>query len=310
LTVTGWIFSGWPRISFYNFLFPPEIQQVWAAQFARPDSDISLSGWTDPSYSKINEVTTDDDTSYTEKTGLGTLEVGLSDITDPNSSAGHVIRSRVKQQTGSAGPEYMTCELYQGAILIASYTSAKLARGAYTSLEYTLTALEADSITNYNDLRFRFTSDQGASEVVRLSWAEFEVPDFVNVSVSVSDGTVAYGTLGQNSTADTNPDDTQTATNNGNVTEDFNIKATADASTPNWTIGATAAPNVYVHQFCISTCGTPPTNYTPLTTSYQTLATGIAAEGNQTFDLYINTPNTSTVYTVQSVDVIVQAIAG
>jgi len=131
-----------------------------------------------------------------------------------------------------------------------------------------------------------------------------------SIAVSVADGTIAYGTLGQNSTADTNPDDTQTATNNGNVTENFNIKAIADASTPDWTIGATAAPNVYVHQFCISTCGTPPTNYTPLTTSYQTLATGIAAEGNQTFDLYINTPNTSTVYTVQSVDVIVQAIAG
>jgi hypothetical protein len=128
-----------------------------------------------------------------------------------------------------------------------------------------------------------------------------------NISVSVSDGTVAYGTLGQNATADTNPADTQTATNNGNVTENFNIKG---QSSTNWTLGATAASDQYIHGFCKTTCTTPPTNYTALTTSYATLATGIAASGTQTFDLYINTPNPSTVFTQQSVDVTVQAIAG
>jgi len=129
-----------------------------------------------------------------------------------------------------------------------------------------------------------------------------------NIAVSVSDGIVAYGTLGQNSTKGTHSgdlNDLQTATNDGNVTEDFNIKG---QNSTNWTLGATAATDVYVHQFCTSTCTTPPTNYTALTTSYATLATGIAASGNQTFDLYINTPNTSSVFTQQSVDVIIQAV--
>ena len=134
-----------------------------------------------------------------------------------------------------------------------------------------------------------------------------------DIQVSVADGTVTYGTLGQNSTKGTHSgdlNDTQTATNSGNITENFNIKAIADASTPNWTIGATASSDIYVHQFCTASCTTPPTNYTALTTNYTTLATGIEASGNQTFDLYINTPNPSSVYTEQSVSVTVQAVAG
>lgn len=127
-----------------------------------------------------------------------------------------------------------------------------------------------------------------------------------NISVGVTDGSVAYGTLGSNTSAGTNPADTQTVTNNGNITENFNIKG---QNSVNWTLGATAASDVYVHKFCTATCGTPPTNYTALTTSYATLATGITTSGTQTFDLYITTPNPSTVFTQQSVDVTVQAVA-
>lgn len=128
-----------------------------------------------------------------------------------------------------------------------------------------------------------------------------------NISVTVSDGTVAYGTLANNTSAGTNPSDLQTATNNGNVTENFQIKG---QNSVGWTLAATAGSDQYVHKFCTATCGTPPTNYTALTTSYQTLATGKAVSGTQTFDLYITTPNPSTVYTVQSVDITVLAEAG
>jgi len=131
-----------------------------------------------------------------------------------------------------------------------------------------------------------------------------------NISVTVTDGTVTYGTLANNSTKGTHSgdlNDLQTATNNGNVTEDFNIKG---QNSGDWTLAGTAGSDNYVHQFCTASCTTPTTNYTVLTTSYQTLTTGVAASGTQTFDLYINTPNPSTVYTEQSVDVIVQAVAG
>jgi hypothetical protein len=126
-----------------------------------------------------------------------------------------------------------------------------------------------------------------------------------NISVAVTDGTVAYGTLGTNSSAGTNSSDTQTATNNGNLTEKFNIKGKNDAP---WVLAATnTAQDNYIHRFCTATCTTPPTNYTALTTNYQTLAASVAQSGTQTFDLYITTPQTSSVYTERSVDVTVQA---
>lgn len=127
-----------------------------------------------------------------------------------------------------------------------------------------------------------------------------------NISVSISDGNVNYGTIGLDSSAGTNGTDTQTATNNGNILSDFNIKGQNSAA---WTLSASNGANQYVHRFCTATCTTPPTNYTALTANYQTLATSIAANGTQTFDLYITTPSSTSSYTQQSVDVLVQAIA-
>lgn len=125
-----------------------------------------------------------------------------------------------------------------------------------------------------------------------------------NISVSASDGTVAYGTLGVNSSAGTNGSDTQTATNNGNITEDLLIKG---ANSANWTLGATAGTDQYVHKFCLATCAAPPTNYTALTTSYQDIHEDLAASGTQTFDLYITTPTSSTSFSQQSVDITILA---
>lgn len=128
-----------------------------------------------------------------------------------------------------------------------------------------------------------------------------------NVSVSVSSGTVSYGTLATNTSAGTNGSNTQTVTNAGNVAEDFNLKGQNSA---NWTLAGSAGTDAYSHKFCTSTCGSAPTNYTALTTSYAALGSGnVAASGTQTFDLYITTPTSSSVFTQQSVDVIVQAVA-
>jgi hypothetical protein len=136
-----------------------------------------------------------------------------------------------------------------------------------------------------------------------------------NISVSVAAGTITYGTLGQNSTKSTIPadlNDQQTVTNNGNLTEDFNIRGQNSA---NWTLAGTAGSDQYIHRFCEGSgsgggpCESPVTNFTALTTSYQTLATAIAADGTKTLNLHINTPNPSTVFTQQSVDVTVQAVA-
>ena len=126
-----------------------------------------------------------------------------------------------------------------------------------------------------------------------------------NISVSVSDGTVTYGTLAVNTSAGTNGSDTQSATNDGNVTADLNIRGQNTAA---WTLAGTVGANQYVHRFCTTSCASPPTSYTALTTSYQTLASGVTATNSQTFDLYITTPTSSSSYVAQSVDVTVQAV--
>ena len=131
-----------------------------------------------------------------------------------------------------------------------------------------------------------------------------------NISVTVADGSITYGTMGQNATKSTiaaDLNDSQTATNAGNVIEDFQLKGTNSA---NWTLSATASTDKYIHKFCTSSCGSPPTSFTQLSSqSFTTLASSIATSSAQTFDLYINTPNPSSVFTQQSVNVTVQATA-
>lgn len=127
-----------------------------------------------------------------------------------------------------------------------------------------------------------------------------------NISVTVADGIVSYGTLAVGASGGTNASDTQTATNNGNISEDFNIKGQNSTA---WTLAGTSSTDQYVHKFCTASCGSAPTNYTALTTNYQTLASGVAASGTQTFDLYITLPSSSSSFTQQSVDAIVQAVA-
>jgi hypothetical protein len=133
------------------------------------------------------------------------------------------------------------------------------------------------------------------------------------ISVSVSDGSVAYSILATNTSANTTSsglNDTQAATNDGNVAEDFNIKGQSSA---NWTLSATPGSNQYSHQFCKTGSGSPdpcdasPT-WTSLSTSYQQLGANIAASSNQRFDLKINTPTSTAATAQQSVDVTIQAV--
>jgi len=131
-----------------------------------------------------------------------------------------------------------------------------------------------------------------------------------NISVSVSDGTVDYQTLALSGTEDTTTsgvDNSQTATNDGNVTEDFNIKG-ADVSTGcSWTLATTQGDEQYFHKFCTSDCDSSPT-WTALTTSYQTLAAGVAESGNQVFDLQIGVPSSTTCTAQATATVTVQAV--
>lgn len=135
------------------------------------------------------------------------------------------------------------------------------------------------------------------------------------VSVSVSDGIVTYGTMPANTAKTTlsgELNDMQTATNDGNVAENFNIKGqNAAGGGCTWTLASTNGSDQYVHQFCNATdssCASPPTNYTSLTTTYQTLKTGVASAGKVNFYLRLTTPNPSSCFGQQSADITIQAV--
>ena len=135
-----------------------------------------------------------------------------------------------------------------------------------------------------------------------------------NISLTVTDGAVAYGTIAVSATKNTTSsgvDDTQVATNNGNVAEKFDIKG-ANTTGCVWTLAATADANQYFHKFCTTGTGTSdPCDAGPiwnvLTTAYATLAASVVVDGTQRFDLQIGVPTSSTCYTVATAVVTVQA---
>ncbi len=124
-----------------------------------------------------------------------------------------------------------------------------------------------------------------------------------NIAISVSDGSITYGTLAAGASQDTvTLTDPQTVTNDGNVAENFLIRGQDSA---NWTLEASAGTEQYKHEFSIT--ATFPG--TALTTSNQSLDTNIAVLGTTTLDLKITTPTVTAASTQQSVNVTVVATA-
>ena len=132
----------------------------------------------------------------------------------------------------------------------------------------------------------------------------------LNLQVSVASGSVTYGIMGLSSTKSTIASDLnskQTATNDGNGPETIKIAGTDSAG---WTLGAVGS-NTYSHKFCVETgsvCNSPPTSYTSLTTSNQTLKASVAALGTVEFQLQLGTPSSSTAWDSQSVNVNLLAV--
>jgi hypothetical protein len=151
------------------------------AQFGRPNGTITTGSWSangGPStlWECIDE-TSFSDTDFIRTTGTASAcEVSLTSITDPVSNTGHTIRIRMRA-AGSGGAENLTVALVEGTTVIA--TSGNLTNRSATFAErtFTLSGAQADSITNYSNLRLRFSGSHAAGETIDVSWAEFEVPD-------------------------------------------------------------------------------------------------------------------------------------
>lgn len=139
-------------------------------------------------------------------------------------------------------------------------------------------------------------------------------------SVSVATSTYNYGSMTINSTASSTDD---IATNDGGLTEKFNIKG-ADAATTSpyiWTLNTDLGTDIYMHAFSATntqasgaaTTTDPETSWVALATGYQVLAASVAQSGTKTFWLDMRTPSAagaSTTYgQIYETTVTVQAAA-
>lgn len=111
------------------------------------------------------------------------------------------------------------------------------------------------------------------------------------VAISVSDGEVNYDVVDLSSDWSTlvaEGNDQQTATNDGNVAEDFNIKSSDAVGTTTWVLSDSAiGSNQYMHKFSTTTGS----RWEAMaTSSYDTLASSVAATSSTVFDLQVLTP--------------------
>ena len=171
----------------YLIAFLLVTQIVFGQQYARPNSDITTPvDWTG-TYTSINDVTANDATyGWSANDTDDSYEVSVNTVTDPLTGVDHIIRFRFAQTddgvVSSGGTDSsLSVYLYQGVTLIASFLSFTPLTTWATRTE-TLTTTEANTITDYTNLRLRFDYVGGGGSPtnrrgVGLSWAELEVPD-------------------------------------------------------------------------------------------------------------------------------------
>lgn len=140
-------------------------------QFARPDQDTTIGTFTDQGGGTTNIYTTIDEASASDADYIRSVTspanavyvCRLSDVTDPVSSTGHIIRMRTSTDLDAQEAIDFTQQLrmsYAGegaqGTLIASQSRTSVSSTTWTTSSYTLSAGEADAITDYTALFFRF----------------------------------------------------------------------------------------------------------------------------------------------------------
>lgn len=142
------------------------------AQFARPSADTNnpdaytdLAGGSTNLYLTLDEVVQDNaDGIRTVVTPTSDVYVTkLSNVTDPVSSTGHIMRMATSADQDAQEAIDFTQQLRQGYVseaaqgtLIASQSRNGVTSTTWTVSTYTLSGAEADLITDYTSLYYRF----------------------------------------------------------------------------------------------------------------------------------------------------------
>lgn len=120
--------------------------------FLRPNSDITVGAWT-PSigttlYSVLDEAVADS-SDYIETQTISSCEVKLSSAGTPLVKTNHILKYQLLSGSGS-----ITVKLVQGASVIKTWSHSLT--GSVQNIISALSEAEAQTITNYADLRVRF----------------------------------------------------------------------------------------------------------------------------------------------------------
>jgi hypothetical protein len=159
-------------------------------EVAVPTSIVTNEGWDDPDgvvtgadlYTLVDEgiAGADDDTTRLRSPASPTndvIEFHVTDLADPGTGLGHYVRARVRSAS-TGGVHDVVVALIENTTVIASGSfNFDGTSVVWQTLEVALTETEANSITDYNDLRIRITANQtsGLSRRVQLTAAEFEI---------------------------------------------------------------------------------------------------------------------------------------
>ena len=126
-----------------------------SVQLLYPSSDISTGAWTPSTgttlYATVDEAAYDD-ADYIQASTASTCEMKFGAGSDPLSSVGHVLKYRLLPGSGN-----IAAVLKCGSTTIASFGPHALTGSAQDFVQ-TLSGTQADSITDYADLRIVFTS--------------------------------------------------------------------------------------------------------------------------------------------------------
>ena len=147
------------------------------SQFARPNADSYRSGWEEDDgsttnlYDQIDEAVVDDDDyirSPLAPSSAHTMVFKLSSLNDPVSSSGHVLRYRYAKDASAGATVNLAVQIRQSwqstselGTLISHATHSDISH-AVTDGTLSLSASEADAITDYTDLYVMLIPSQDA----------------------------------------------------------------------------------------------------------------------------------------------------
>jgi hypothetical protein len=160
------------------------------AQYARPIADVVINSWTTQTgaasdlFAMLDEDAADEtDFVQSSLTVNDAYECRLSAAPAALIDRGHVLRYRCRKNQAAGNQRGVTVELRQGATVIATNTHADLTALWQPDNAFLPTPAQAALITDYADLRVRFTATGstggpgGSRRRVQVAWVRLRVPD-------------------------------------------------------------------------------------------------------------------------------------